>query len=121
MFVRAGGAEFFRAKTDIAEANGIGSSRSEGSRQSSETGATDAAVVAAAGAAAVGPSVAVVSGLTFKGQFLRLVLWEAAGSSDNPGRQVGGRRILYGVSGSLICQRNQNTPLPMVLLESLWG
>jgi len=29
-----------------------------------------------------------LSGLTFKGQFIRLVLWEAAGSSDNPGRQV---------------------------------
>lgn len=31
---------------------------------------------------------AVLSGLSFKAQFLRLVLWEAAGCYDNPGRQV---------------------------------
>lgn len=82
VFVRAGRAEFSRAKPETAGADETDRSRS------SRTGPSDATL--AAGTAVVAPAKAVLSGLTFKGQFLRLVLWEAAGSSDNPGRQVGG-------------------------------
>lgn len=88
VFVRAGRAEFSRAKPETVGSNGTDFSRTEGLRRDSETGPTDATVV-------VAPPIAVLSGLTFKGQFLRLVLWEAAGSRDNPGRQVGVRLSTY--------------------------
>eukprot|EP00903_Cladosiphon_okamuranus_P009667 g9198.t1 len=79
VFVRAGRAEFSPTNTGVTGAHGIDSSRTEESRQKSMAHPTDSATVT--------PSVAVLSGLTFKGQFLRLVLWEALGSRDNPGRQ----------------------------------
>lgn len=93
VFVRAGRAEFSRAEAGIVGAQGTDSAETRASRRGSKPDSTDATTVTSAAVAAT--SVAVLSGLTFKGQFLRLVLWEAAGSSDNPGRQVGGGRAKH--------------------------
>eukprot|EP00752_Nemacystus_decipiens_P001703 g1649.t1 len=106
VFVRAGRAEFSIVKPETVNTNGTGSPLQR-SRRNSKTGPTDAAM--AAGIATMAPSVAVLSGLTFKGQFLRLVLWEAAGSSDNPGRQVSVTQIQ--VSGCLL-SNEQPSRLP---------
>lgn len=97
VFVRIGRAEFSFRSEDPCQAtpeeNPRGRSKSserELSFRKTSRGSGAMASRASFSSLSSPQSMAVLSGLTFKGQFLRLVLWEAQGNSVNPGRQVGG-------------------------------